>query len=501
MRGLLSLGAAAALAVSCTGVTESQMKQWQTEAKAEVAAEAQTRVKQIREVQQAIGLNDSMLTLLEQTFSASFQFTAQHTFDVFPQDNSTYVTTGDIGQMWLRDSSSQLSTYLPLVKKHSTAGAPKSSLQRVFESAMTRQVSFINTDAYASAFTKNHGESGDNVGPTPNECPQSTNCEWCTCTECSPACGDYTYQRNYELDSLLNVLLLHYNYWVETGITAHVTNAAFAQALQEIVALCRTEMNHNTQSKYVFFEPIARKFKDGVGLVWSYARPSDDQAAGGYSIPDNMMLVVVFNKVHSMLTKVTNPHVTPALVASYAAMAASVEKAIEALGVTTDAAGKKIYAYEVDGYGRKSALDDANMPNLLWLPYLGYSDHLQLYNNTRAFVLSSADANYFSGSFASGLGSQHHSWGLRSHNPGPQCRGNCIWHLGLIMQGMTTPKAAEKKQLLETVLSTLAGQKLLHEGFTPDDPTEYNRDWFGWADATFSAWVLRDFITPNLPAV
>ena len=477
-----------------SGMTAEEMLALQTKSQTIVATEA-ARLSDLIEARHAsMGISVLEVAHLKRVFSASFQFTIDHALSIFPNDNSTYVTTGDIGQMWLRDSSVQLSCYLPLVKAQLQVDRD-SALAAVMMSAMERQLAFINTDIYGSAFTKFHGKGGGDYGPSAGECPHEEDCKWCTCKECFPVCGGYTYQRNFELDSLLNVLLLHYNFWKSTGKTSHIASQTFATALQSIVDVCLTEMNHNTESTYVFSEPIPHAFKDGIGMVWSFARPSDD-AAQGYNVPENMMLVVVFNKIHEMLSQV-HTLVSRDTVDQIHNISQRVETAIETYGVVTvnnTTPPTKIYAFEVDGYGVKTTLDDANMPNLLWLPFLGYDDKLKLYNNTRKFVLSKNNENYFEGTFASGLGSAHHSFGLRSKNPGMPCRDNCIWHLGLIMQGVTAQTLSEKTDMIKTILKTLADQDLLHEGFGPNDPSDYNRDWFGWADAAFSRWIITDFL-------
>ena len=49
----------------------------------------------------------------------------------------------------------------------------------------------------------------------------------------------------------------------------------------------------------------------------------------------------------------------------------------------------KMYAYEVDGLGNYNLMDDANLPSLLAIPYLGYADlNDEKYINTRNFILS-----------------------------------------------------------------------------------------------------------------
>eukprot|EP01059_Diplonema_ambulator_P015421 TRINITY_DN2654_c0_g3_i4.p1 TRINITY_DN2654_c0_g3~~TRINITY_DN2654_c0_g3_i4.p1 ORF type:complete len:494 (+),score=119.15 TRINITY_DN2654_c0_g3_i4:84-1484(+) len=455
----------------------------------EMNTEQLTLVVEMGKVDKNWGLNDGQLFNTIDLFQQSFMFAATNTFEVFAEDNSTYVTTGDIGEMWLRDSCYELLPYLQAVKRRPKGTYPNTQI--VIESAMHRMASFINTDIYGSAFTLTHSSTD---GPSIGECPPSVDCPWCTCTQCAPACGNYTFQRDFELDSVVHVMLFYYQYYNATGIVTHAQSPVFRTAVTKIINLLNTEMYHESKSPYVFDRPDGCKVKDGVGLVWSYARPSDDAASGGYSIPDNMMLVVVIKKFVVLLSAAGG---FDAEITSFNSIAQTVEAAIENLGVMQDSSGAKVYAFEVDGFGNQTLMDDANLPNLLWLPYLGYPDHLQLYNNTRAFVLSHDDLNYFSGSFATGLGSQHHSFGLRGHNPGPQCTGNCIWHLGLVMEALTSPDRSVKRDKLNQIITTLARQSLLHEGFSPDDPDEYNRDWFGWADAMYCIMITTDWLTYN----
>mmetsp|Transcript_51887 Transcript_51887/g.112813 ORF Transcript_51887/g.112813 Transcript_51887/m.112813 type:complete len:646 (+) Transcript_51887:212-2149(+) len=436
---------------------------------------------------------------LAKVFEDTYSFTALKAWKWFPpqdgkSDGTIYTSTGDIPQMWLRDSSAQMMPYV-----HSAANPEGEAVRKILEAAMKRQILFILDDPYGSAFFDSHGES-EQQGPNKNECPKSENCPTCGCTRCKPACGLYTYQKDFELDSPFYVLLLHYRYWKATGRTEHF-DENFAKALTSIYNLLRIEQYHKTKSDY-FYKDLSGDFEEGIGLIWSFAIPSDDQAVG-YNIPQNLMGVVVLRQASEIATTVLKNN---KLAQDLKDLALEVENAIAEYGIVEDASGAKVYAYSVNGFKGEKAhnvlMDDANMPNLLWIPYLGYTGHDDIYTQTRRDILSEeSDQNYFVGpapKWFKGLGSRHTTTGLRPLHPGAECWGECIWPLGLIMEGMTATDPKDKVRIMKAILSSTAGQTVLHEGFLPSDPTHYNRDLFGWANALFSEWVFRQWAHPTL---
>jgi len=425
---------------------------------------------------------------LAELFSHTYRYSIDHSYKLFGEDSTVFVNTGDIPQMWLRDSTFQLHAYLPLAAKSKEGSA----IRKVLESAMARQRRFILDDPYGSAFYESHGEGYDQ-GPNKNECPPSPDCRNCGCARCAPACGRYTYQKDFELDSLLFPLLLHYNYWKQTGSTGHL-NQELTDAMKAAVKVIRTEQNHAIKSEY-YYKPMSGSFAQGIGLVWSFALPSDDQAGAVYNVPENIMAAAVLEKAAEMSE---GPLKEVKLAQELKALSEEIHTAVKKYGIVKDGAGKDMYAFSVDGLGQHTDLDDANLPNLLWLPYLDYSLSLDhgtdsVYETTRKFVLSTADRNFFGANGIEGLGSQHRTDGLT--RSGTVCRYNCVWHLGLAMQGLTAVNQTEKVKVMNEILTTDAGKNLLHEGFEPGEPAMYNRDEFGWADSVFAEWVLRDWTT------
>ena len=137
-----------------------------------------------------------------------------------------------------------------------------------------------------------------------------------------------------------------------------------------------------------------------------------------------------------------------------------------------------VYAYEVDGRGNFVLMDDANVPSLLSAPYLGYCKKDDpIYQNTRRLLLSKTNPFYFEGKKAKGIGSPHTP---KDH----------VWHIALAMQGLTSQDREEKKMLLDMIMSTHADLWYMHEGFHVDDPGDFSRPWFAWANTLCSEFFI-----------
>ena len=130
-------------------------------------------------------------------FENCFPNTLDTTIDFELRDGSekkpdTYVITGDIDAMWLRDSSAQVNPYLPLINKD-----PK--LRQLIEGVLLRQCLFIQRDPYANAHYKDIGRTS----------------EWkhMDLTDMRPG----VHERKWELDSLCYVIRLMHSYWKEVN--------------------------------------------------------------------------------------------------------------------------------------------------------------------------------------------------------------------------------------------------------------------------------------------
>ncbi|WP_442953057.1 glycoside hydrolase family 125 protein [Paenibacillus sp. Soil750] len=374
------------------------------------------------------------------------------------EDGSTFVITGDIPAMWLRDSSAQVRTYLLLAQEDPL-------IADMIEGVVRRQVQYIGLDPYANAFNKEPHGAGHQQDIT--------------------AMSPWIWERKYEIDSLCYPIQLSYFLWKVTGRISHFTDE-FRAAVLSILQLWRVEQSHETHSPYRFQRlncpPTDTLTREGLGsavgytgMTWSGFRPSDDACTYGYLVPANMFAVVVLGYLGEIADKVWMDRT---ISDEALQLAAEIRDGIEAYGTIPHPTLGVMYAYETDGLGGYHLMDDANVPSLLSIPYLGYTEMSDpTYQRTRSFILSEENPYFYQGEVAQGIGSPHT----------PE---RYIWPISLAIQGLTASSQEEKLRLLDLLAATDAGTGFMHEGFHVDDPAKFTRPWFSWANAMFSELVL-----------
>lgn len=370
-------------------------------------------------------------------------------------DGSVFVITGDIPAMWLRDSAAQVRPYLHLAKTDPQFAA-------LIAGVVRRQAMYVLIDPYANAFNENANGHCHNRDKTDM--------------------GDWIWERKYELDSLCALLKLAHDLWRVTGQTDHLDDT-FIRAARLIVATIMLEQNHEL-SAYSFerfdcvpSDTLANEGRGNpvgpTGMSWSGFRPSDDACMYNYLVPSNMMAVVALECLAGL------PVGDATLKVQALELARTIRAGIETHGKVRHPRFGEIYAFEVDGLGNANLMDDANVPSLLAMPFMGYcAKDDPVYLATRAFVLSGENPYFYQGKAATGIGSPHT----------PQ---DYIWPISLCIQGLTSNSRQEQLELLEMLMATDAGTGLMHESFHKDDPAQFTRPWFAWANSMFAELVIE----------
>ncbi|MBC1946849.1 glycoside hydrolase family 125 protein [Listeria welshimeri] len=371
----------------------------------------------------------------------------------------TFILTGDIPAMWLRDSVCQVRPFLIFAKENE-------EIESMLIGLSKEQVSLVGIDPYANAFNETPNEAGHQADKT----------------EMHPQ----VWERKYEIDSLCYPIQLAYLIWKITGRTEQF-DAAFFKMLQTIFAVWEVEQHHETKSPYRFERmdcvPSDTLKRDGLGtktaytgMLWSGFRPSDDACEYGYLIPSNMFAVVVLGYAKEIIE--TFYPSEKETVRQAVTLKNDIQLGIEKFGTYNHPTFGEIFAFEVDGLGNQLLMDDANVPSLLSMPIINYLEkESPIYQNTRKFILSKSNPYYFEGELAKGIGSPHTPAGY-------------IWPIGLAIQGLTASDESEKLAILQMLLETDAGTGLMHESFHPDHPEDFTREWFSWANMMFCELVL-----------
>ena len=373
----------------------------------------------------------------------------------------TFIITGDIDAMWLRDSSSQVWPYLRFAKQD-----PR--LQAMLQGVVRRQAKSILIDPYANAFMRT------------TEDPALS---WARKDDTTMIPG--VAERKWEVDSLCHVVRLAHGYWQNTGDITPFDSTWKASAWK-IVETFREQQRKNGHGPYKF-QRSSRTPTDTLplggygnparpnGLIFSMFRPSDDACIYPLFIPANLFAVQALSNLTELAHKVAQDD---RLAQSCEDLRREVQSALKQYGTVQHSTLGTIWAYEVDGYGNVLMMDDAGIPSLLSLPYLGCCpSNDPIYQRTRHFVLSSDNPYFVMGKAAKGVGSPHA--GLSN-----------VWPMGIIVQAMTSEDDQEIVQCLRWLRDTTAGTGFIHESFDKDDPSHYTRRWFAWANTLFGELIL-----------
>ena len=292
------------------------------------------------------------------------------------------------------------------------------------------------------------------------------------------------FERKYAVDSLCAPITLAWLLWQTTGSVDHV-GVRFCDAAATIVELWRSEQRHEPAS-FVFRRRLGRLGGSlshrGVGapvgwtgMTWSGFRPSDDACVYGYHVPANALASVSLERLATLL-KISGR--AKALAAEARDLSEEIDAGILRHGIVEHPVAGRIFAYEVDGLGRTLLIDDANVPSLLSLPYLGFCPRNDpVYRATRTWALGPANPTWVSGDTIRGIGSTH-------------TRRGFVWPLAIAMEGLTASSEHEREDALQRLERTLWAEGLFHESVDAADPRRYTRQWFSWADMLYVELVL-----------
>jgi len=408
----------------------------------------------IENVKKDIG-DPELAWLFENCFPNTLDTTVD--FEMKNGEPDTFVITGDIEAMWLRDSSAQVWPYITLSNEDE-------HLQEMLAGVINRQTDCIHIDPYANAFNK---------GPTGGEWQSDL-------TDMKPE----LHERKWEIDSLCYPVRLAHGYWKQTGDDSPF-DKRWQEAMKLIIRTFKEQQRKDDRGPYTFQRetPVATdtvplggygRPVNPVGLICSIFRPSDDATIYPFLVPSNFFAVISLRQMAEMLRSIRNDSQTAREAEQ---LADEVEGALNEYAIVDHPIYGEVYAYEVDGMGNRVYMDDANVPSLLSLPYLGATENNDpIYQNTRKLLLSKHNPYFFEGTAAEGIGSIHVDIDM-------------IWPMAITMRALTSTDNDEISTALAMLKNTHGGTGFMHETFHKDNPKNFSREWFAWANTLFGELI------------
>ncbi|KAJ2719230.1 hypothetical protein GGI07_005339 [Coemansia sp. Benny D115] len=412
----------------------------------------------------------------------------------------TFVITGDINAQWTRDSTNQVMPLMPHL------GADR-ALQALVAGLVNMQAEQISAYVFANAY-----KPPARAGLVPGENG------WAKGDEVQPAFNaSLVFEAKFEIDSLAAFFKLSAAYWRQTGGLELIDTPTWLAAVRQSLAVLERlqqptydEMRGGALGDAVVrFQRAAKQptescFGGGrgnpvrrTGMVRTLFRPSDDAATLPFFVPGNAMLAVELERLAQVLQSLdassdattTGGNSSSSIESGGVGgssnerrlalrMAREIRDGIQRHAVVEHPDYGSVYAYEVDGYGGRLMMDDANVPSLLALPYLGFVSRSDpVYRNTRRMVLSAAgNPWYFEGTSLTGIGSPH--TGFRR-----------VWPMAVAMAALTSESSQEVREALHMLAASTGGLGLMHESVDADDPTSFSRPWFAWCNGVVSELI------------
>jgi meiotically up-regulated gene 157 (Mug157) protein len=397
------------------------------------------------------------------------------------QEELTFIITGDINAMWLRDSSNQLQSYLPILNASSDAN----SIASLYRGVINLQARYLLTAPYCNAFQP-PVESG--IAPSENDAGSQD-------TVFPPYSNSSVFECKYELDSLAAFLQISTDYYNATGDLDVFSKFKWVQAVKEVLKVAQnmttptygpdgavldspyTYIRYTTRATETFSnDGLGNPVANGTGLIRSGFRPSDDSTIFQFYIPSNMMFSAYLASAAQIMSKL-NTSDSASLAQQMSAMSSSLRDSIETHGTVNHPKYGKIYAFEVDGFGSSNIMDDANIPSLLSAPFLGYRIDPDTYANTRSLVLSASNSYFMRGPVINAIGGPHQGPGM-------------AWPMASIMRILTTEDNDEIVNELRQIVSSTDGLGLIHESVNSFNVSDWTRQWFSWANGLFGQMIL-----------